>query len=177
MSDFVDQCRREWKRLGVPDPVAAEMAADLAADIRDAEADGVTIEEFLGSSVSDPGAFAAAWAGERGLLRVPSRPGSGARQGRPVLIAFTIVASLALVVAVLLLATGEPKVSLVTHVMTPPRAGTPGASFMPPAGRVQASGAAPIEWILLVVSLVALGFSAWLWSRWRRVRPPIAAAR
>ena len=120
MSDFVDQCRREWKRLGVPNPVAEEMAADLASDIREAEADGVTIEEFLGSSASDPRAFAASWAGERGLLRVPSRQGSGGRRGRPELIAFTIFASVALIVAVLLLATGEPKVSLVTHVARPP---------------------------------------------------------
>jgi hypothetical protein len=30
MSDFVEQCRREWRRLGVPDPLAEEMAADLA---------------------------------------------------------------------------------------------------------------------------------------------------
>ncbi len=30
MSDFVQQCRREWERLRVPDPVANEMAADLA---------------------------------------------------------------------------------------------------------------------------------------------------
>ena len=177
MSDFVDQCRREWKRLGVPNPVAEEMAADLASDIREAEADGVTIEELLGSSASDPRAFAASWAGERGLLRVPSRQRSGGRRGRPVLIAFTIVASVALIVAVLLLATGEPKVSLVTHGARPPHLGTPNASYMPPPGRVQASAAAPIEWILLFVSVVALGFSAWLWSRWARPRSPIAAAQ
>ena len=30
MSDFVEQCRQEWKRLGVPDPLAEEMAAALA---------------------------------------------------------------------------------------------------------------------------------------------------
>ena len=34
MSQFVEECRREWKRLGVPDPVANEMAADLAADLK-----------------------------------------------------------------------------------------------------------------------------------------------
>ena len=33
MSEFVDECRREWHRLGVPDPVANEMAADLTADL------------------------------------------------------------------------------------------------------------------------------------------------
>jgi hypothetical protein len=29
MSEFVEQCRREWRRLGVADPLAEEMAADL----------------------------------------------------------------------------------------------------------------------------------------------------
>ena len=33
MNEFVEECRREWRRLGVPDPIANEMAADLTADI------------------------------------------------------------------------------------------------------------------------------------------------
>jgi hypothetical protein len=41
------ECRREWKRIGVPDPVANEMAADLAADVEEADADGVSAEEVL----------------------------------------------------------------------------------------------------------------------------------
>jgi len=32
MNDFVERCLREWKRVGVPDAVANEMAADLDAD-------------------------------------------------------------------------------------------------------------------------------------------------
>ena len=32
--------------------------------------------------------------------------------------------------------------------------------------------AAPIEWILLVFAIVALGFALWLWSSWARSRPP-----
>ncbi len=35
MSDFVEQCRTEWKRLGVRDSLAEEMAADLASDVRE----------------------------------------------------------------------------------------------------------------------------------------------
>ena len=46
MSDFVEQCRSEWRRLGVPDPLAEEMAADLASDLSDAEAEGVSAEEL-----------------------------------------------------------------------------------------------------------------------------------
>ena len=30
MTDFVEQCRLEWRRLGVPDALAEEMAAELA---------------------------------------------------------------------------------------------------------------------------------------------------
>ena len=66
MSTFVKECRREWKRLGVPDLVAEEMATDLEADLADAEADGVPAAEVLGET--DPNHFAAAWANERGLV-------------------------------------------------------------------------------------------------------------
>lgn len=176
MNDFVEQCRREWKRLGVPDSIAAEMAADLASDIRDAEADGISVEELLGSSASSPRAFAASWATERGI--VPVRSGrSNSRRGRLALVAFTGVAATALIVAALLLATGEPKVSLVTSRATPPHFLGATASFVPPPSRVQASAAAPIEWILLCLAIVALAFSAWLWSRWGRSRLPMATAQ
>jgi hypothetical protein len=33
VSEFIEECRREWKRLGVPDAAANEMAADLTADL------------------------------------------------------------------------------------------------------------------------------------------------
>jgi hypothetical protein len=72
VSDFVEECRREWKRLRVPPTTADEMAADLAADLEDAEADGAAPEELLGDGAEDPRAFAHAWARERGLIR-PSR--------------------------------------------------------------------------------------------------------
>jgi hypothetical protein len=65
---FIEECRREWKRLRVPDPLADEMAADLAADLEEAEAEGVTPEEVLGSDTSDPRSFAASWAAERGVI-------------------------------------------------------------------------------------------------------------
>jgi hypothetical protein len=71
VSQFVDECRREWKRLRVPSTIADEMAKDLAADLEEAEADGATAEEVLGSGASDPRAFAAAWASERGIARTP----------------------------------------------------------------------------------------------------------
>jgi hypothetical protein len=66
MSTFVEECRREWKRLGVPELLADEMATDLEADLAEAHADGVSAAEILGES--DPRRFATAWASERGLV-------------------------------------------------------------------------------------------------------------
>jgi hypothetical protein len=171
MSDFVEQCRREWRRLGVADPLADEMAADLASDLSEAEAEGVSAEELLGSSAFDPRSFAASWAAERGVIPVPPSRGKG--RHRPfVLVAFTALAGIVLLITALLLLTGEPKVSLVMrkgpHFVAP-------AGAAPPTTRVttvaSASAAAPIEWILLFLAVVALGFAAWLWANWGRSRP------
>ena len=102
MNDFVEQCRREWRRLGVSDPVAEEMATELASDLSEAEAEGVSAEELLGSSFFDPRSFAATWAAERGIIPAASDP--AARRRRPfVLVAFTAIAAITLVVAALLL--------------------------------------------------------------------------
>jgi hypothetical protein len=96
VNEFVEECRREWKRLGVPDPVADEMAADLAADLREAEAEGVSPEEVLGSGVFDARSFAGAWAAERGVAREP--PPSGRRTfWRPRLPSAIAIAPFALV--------------------------------------------------------------------------------
>src|SRR5262245_18831198 len=175
MSDFVEQCRREWRRLNVPDPLAEEMAADLAADLREAEAEGVTAEELLGSSASDPRSFAASWAAERGIIPAPpTRPNT--RRRPRFLVAFTGLAAITLIVAALLLATGEPKASLVAsgktrgHLPSPPA-----GSVVPngPGGQVHlANTSAPVEWILLFLAVVALGFAAWLWASWGRSRGP-----
>lgn len=171
MSDFVEQCRAEWKHLSVPESIAEEMAADLASDIREAEVDGISLEELLGSSASDPRAFAAAWATEQGIVPVRRDRASG-RRGRLAVAAFTGVAAIALIIAALLLATGEPKVALVTSGVARLHLPAANASFVPPPGRVQASAAAPIEWILLFLALVALAVSGWLWRwMWGRPRP------
>src|SRR6266498_1628382 len=71
VSQFVEECPREWKRLRVPDSVANEMAADLAADLKEAEAEGASAEDVLGSGAFDPRAFAGSWAGERGVIQAP----------------------------------------------------------------------------------------------------------
>jgi len=178
MSDFVEQCRREWKRLGVPDPLADEMAADLSVDLEEAAAEGVSTEELLGSGAFDPASFAASWAAERGVI--PAAPDGPRGRRRPrVLVAFTALAALTLVVAALLLLTGEPKISLVTTRSgshTPPAPG----SFVPPTVQRQVlhtnNASAPVEWILLFLATVALAFAVWLWASWSRSHPPAATA-
>src|SRR5258708_4600819 len=91
MSAFVDECRREWKRLGVPDATADEMAGDLRADIDEAERDGASAVDLLGTSLHDPRGFAAAWANERGL--VPAKR-------HPIRARWVVVGTLAAVVAI-----------------------------------------------------------------------------
>ena len=41
MNDFVEECRREWRRLRVPKHLADEMAAELAADLEEAAPEDV----------------------------------------------------------------------------------------------------------------------------------------
>ena len=175
MSTFVKECRREWARLGVADALAEEMATELATDLAEAEAEGVSVEELLGSGAFDPRSFAASWAAERGIIPSPS---TARTHRRPlVLIAFTALASIAVLFAALALLTGEPRTSLVavrpngTH---PPSASS-GPVGPPGTGRailLHTSAAAPVEWILLVLATVALGFAVWLWINWTRARPP-----
>jgi hypothetical protein len=95
-------------------------------------------------------------------------------------VAFTALAAIALTVAALLLVTGEPKVVLKTSRAAPPHVpALPGVTSVPPVHQVQvsAAAAAPVEWILLFLAVAALGFAAWMWSRWSRSRPPVASAK
>jgi hypothetical protein len=92
MTAFVEECRREWERLGVPQLLADEMATELETDLAEAEADGVSAAEMLGES--DPRRFAATWASERGLVSGPvSEPAPQKRRRRiwPWVVAFVFV--------------------------------------------------------------------------------------
>lgn len=79
---FIEECRREWKRLGVPAAVAEEMAAELQADLAEAAADDVPAEELLGAGAHDARGFAASWASERGVV-----PAARRRRPAPVVLA------------------------------------------------------------------------------------------
>jgi hypothetical protein len=167
MTDFVEQCRQEWKRLGVPDSPADEMAADLETDLAEAGAEGVSVEELLGSSAHDPRSFAASWAAERGIIPVP--PTRRTRRRPLVLVAFTAIAAVVLFGAALALATGNPKASIVQTGRPP--AHLPGGLVRPTPSRqvlLSANLAAPVEWVLLFLAVVALGFAVWLWANWGR---------
>ena len=103
MNEFVDECRSEWRRLGVPDPVADEMAADLAADLGEAEAEGVSAAEVLGSGASDPRSFAADWAAERGLVQRSQPRGPGFPRRSRLLAALGVFGLIAVAGAVLVI--------------------------------------------------------------------------
>lgn len=95
MSEFVDECRREWRRLGVPEPIGNEMAADLTADLEEAEAEGGSPEDVLGSSAFDPRGFAAAWAVARGVARADVPPPRSSGRSRLVVVAAATAGALA----------------------------------------------------------------------------------
>jgi hypothetical protein len=110
VNDFVEKCRREWKRLGVPDPVADEMATDLAADLGEAAAEGASPEEVLGTGAHDARSFAAAWASERGVIpaAVPPR-----KLRAPAAIAvFALVAAVGLVLVAVESSSGSARLAV-----------------------------------------------------------------
>lgn len=128
MSAYVEECRQEWRRLGVPELLADEMASDLEADLAEAQTEGVAAEEVLGES--DPRRFAAAWASERGLVsETPPKQKSRRRfwillAAGLVLLAFLLGGSVVVVFA-------KPKVTAV-------RQGSPGKVFPPQTTSVPA---------------------------------------
>jgi hypothetical protein len=176
MSDFVEQCRREWKRLRVPDPVAEEMAADLAADLREAEADGVSAEELLGNIVSNPRSFAAFWANERGII--PPTPQRETASRKPLaLLALAAASAIALTVGALVLLTSHSRVAPVAFTTAPPHLpAAPSAPGFGPHG-VQAGpvAATTFVWLLILLAIATLALA--VWSTWTRTRPPTAAAQ
>jgi hypothetical protein len=178
MSDFVEQCRQEWKRLGVSDPLAEEMAADLASDLREAEADGVSVEELLGRSAFDPASFATTWAAERGVI--PQRPAAKRQSSFRKPLTLGAFAVLALVVLVFVVLFGTV---LITRAAPPTvsfrRAVAPSLRLLPGPGQplvVHAHSsvhAAPLLLLLLLLAIIAIVI-AWLWTARTRSRPPSA---
>ncbi|HEX3873838.1 MAG TPA: hypothetical protein VHW26_06810 [Solirubrobacteraceae bacterium] len=177
MSQFVDECRREWRRLRVPDAVANEMAADLEADLADAEADGASAEQVLGSGAFDPRAFAASWAAERGVAQPPPVR-RGRLPGRSRIVVAVVAAALIATLTVGLAASSRG--SAATRVAVP----SPGGGLAGPPGPARAFAldvngpdgvylpAAGL--IVLLVGIAGLILAVLYWSP---LADPIRAAR
>ena len=141
MSEFVNECRREWKRLGVRDADAEEMAAELGADLQEG-----TAEDVLGDDAADAPSFARSWAAARGVI-------PRTRRGRrwAVAAALAAFAAAAIAGAVLMIASRSSETTrLAMHpqlepvVVGPQRVwvGPPDRVLTPPAHAVEEARAA-----------------------------------
>jgi hypothetical protein len=189
MIDFVEECRREWKRLGVPDPIANEMAIDLTVDIEEAEAEGGSAEDVLGNSLFDPRRFAAAWASARGVTAPPPSFDSFASVSRErhswcrsaMVIAVAVFGFLTLLAGAALVFGGRSSavVGPIRHfvgVRGPMRMFLPG-SVLPPFSYFvsrsplivgSTSHFAALVFALLLFGFVVLGVAILFWSTWQR---------
>ncbi len=182
MNEFVEECRREWRRLGVPDPIANEMAADLTADIEEAEAEGGSAEDVLGNSVFDAQRFAASWAGARGVTAPVPSEGQPNRPPRRALLAVALTAAAVLFAfAAVALVLGRHSASAAVSVrrfLGGPGSGRlirPGAVNPPFRSIVFGSQVGGHTWPLLLLAVLfvlacslALGLAVLSWSPWSR---------
>ena len=180
MSEFVDECRREWRRLGVPDPVANEMAADLTADLDEAESEGGSPEDVLGNSAFDPRRFAAAWAAARGVTSTPT-PDRPSLWRPPVAIALAVLLGVLTIGAGLALLVGRSSSSIAFATRRIVAVPGPGRIFAPDPGRFVIPGPLgsplvgmdiagvfhPLALIVFIAGVLGLGLLAvWSWSSW-----------
>jgi hypothetical protein len=154
------------------------MAADLTADIEEAEAEGGSAEDVLGNSVFDPRRFAASWAGARGVTAptLPDRPPM--RRTVPAIAVTAVAAFFALAAIALLIGrrSASAAVSVRGILGDPGSVRLFGPGPVSPAIRSFRFGppfAGPNGWpfallavLILFAALVALGLAALYWSRW-----------
>jgi hypothetical protein len=168
---FVKECRREWRRLGVPDPVANEMAADLTADLEEAEAEGGSPEDVLGSAAFDPRSFAASWASERGVTeppppsRTPSRRSLVLAAGAALLIAVS-VGGLAMLASSSGVAIFASRAGGRLAIPAPSLPRPPAVAVMPFGLRQSTSrvDVHAVGWLLVIGGIVGIVFLLVLWS-------------
>jgi hypothetical protein len=181
VSKFVDECREEWKRLGVPEAVSNEMAADLTADLDEAEAEGASPEQVLGNGVFDAKSFAASWARARGVVRPRRRVFADVRRPRWTVIAcaavafVTGVAGLAIVAGRQSASVGVSSVRRSMNLPNLPGFFGPRGILVPPhfpgqltfvsTGTFQALGL-----VLLGIGFIALLATLWFWKPWASLR-------
>ena len=172
MNEFVDECRREWRRLGVPDPIANEMAADLTADIEEAESEGGSAEDVLGNSAFDPRRFAGSWAVARGVT-APPIPTSPRRRWPALAFGFVGCAAL-LALAGALLVGGRQSAAAISSVSRN-LAGPRSVRVFPGSPIVlqhfqHFPGVAIFGLLLLVVGVVGVGLAVLYWAPWNGAR-------
>jgi hypothetical protein len=176
MSAFVDTCRKEWDRLGVPEGVANEMAADLEVDLTEADADGVSPEAVLGNGYFDPEAFAASWATERGVVSDDHRRGA-TRLGPWRLASWSLVSAVvAMLGLAMLVGVRHSSVAVAGAAFRRPMVAPVPGIFIGPHhfSLVEHSGVlVAVALGFLLAGLVGLGITLWFWWRWstRRRRP------
>ncbi len=181
MNHFVEECRKEWDRLGVPKAVSGEMAADLAADLADAEADGVSPEEVLGNGVFDARAFAASWAEARGLVGATGGRSARTRWPRATLALCALISVLAVLAGLLMVGTRQGA-SMATAVVRTKLSWQVNGPFIPRVFRIPPphsagslmvlhAGAPPgVAALLVLAGLVGIAVTLWLWKPWATYR-------
>jgi hypothetical protein len=177
VNEFVDECRREWRRLGVPDPVANEMAADLTADLEEAAAEGGSPEDVLGNSAFDPRRFAAAWAVAQGVTGRPTPERPSLWRSTLALVLAAVLGALAVSLCVVLVAgVHGSSVAVVAQRI----AAVPGPIRISPAGPGRFGPLGPfvvshatMHGVQLLAALLFLGaimgiglLAAWCWTPW-----------
>jgi hypothetical protein len=170
MNDFVEQCLHEWRRIGVPDAVANEMAADLDADLKDAAADDVAPEEVLGNGIFDALSFARSWAAARGVIppaHVPVARSDGRRIAAIALAALAVLGA-ALVAVVIFHPTAQAVAVQRSALWAAPAGRHPTFVFPPPGVLVQHAGIGAPPGVLafgLVVVALLTGSALFAWRR------------
>ena len=177
MSQFVRACRREWSRLGVPEAAANEMAADLEADLAEADADGASPEVVLGNGYFDAKSFAASWALARGVVNVRPRlaPSVQLSTRTLTLVASALVCAAVAAVGLLLLAGrafGSMSASAIAVRRPFPRQVptifvSPHRFFSGPG-----VGVDPLGWVLVIAGVLGFSLTLWFWRPWSTARPP-----
>jgi hypothetical protein len=152
------------------------MAADLTADIEEAESEGGTAEDVLGNSAFDPRRFAGSWAVARGVT-APPVPTPGRRRWPALAVGLTGGAALLFLAGTVLLGRRQSAeaISSVRRNLPLPRSVHvfPGPSFL--VQRVQHfDGFGLFAFLLLVVGLIGIGLAVLYWAPWsasRRIGP------
>jgi hypothetical protein len=175
MNTFITACRKEWARLGVPEAAANEMAADLEADLAEAEADGVSPEHVLGNGYFDPASFAASWATAAGITdEAPVSTADGHRRRWVYVVGALTSFAVGLLGLVLLVGIRHGAVGISKRALfgpgfqISPIPRVP-AQFMKPSNvfAVESSHAfVGVGLVLLVAALVGIGTVLWLWKPW-----------